>query len=333
MGSTLLLTGCVQPYGGPPIGSVAQPNSAMMSQDQTATIEERDRVNRFQRLADMYGTVQPSVDQLTLPPGSVDFMSGPVPVVRVVFPERAFFAFDSATPLPSSEPIFDVIAENMKHDVPDAALTVLGHTDAIGTDPYNIGLSRRRAEAVMAALVARGVSADQLSEVAIGKRQPIAPNETAAGRALNRRVEFLISPAMTANLAAVQQRVVPQSFFATGVAFNTVHPASPDIRPASLDGGYGVPRLATVYRMRARDLDAKPEALSDDNLMAVGNLQLAPASVEAVHTEAVTASTTTAQAMNSVHLVSLQQPTPVHLQPLQNVSPRQLDSNPGPGTY
>ena len=140
-------------------------------------------------------------------------MSGPVPVVRVVFPERAFFAFDSAEPLPASLPILDVIAEDMKRDVPDAAMTVLGHTDGIGTDAYNIDLSRRRAAAVISALVARGVDPGQLSAVAIGKRQPIAPNDTPDGRSLNRRVEFLISPGISANLAAVQQRVVPSAFF------------------------------------------------------------------------------------------------------------------------
>jgi outer membrane protein OmpA-like peptidoglycan-associated protein len=194
LGALVLLSGCVQPYNGPVIRPVGP---SFATQDQTAGVEEQDRINRFRRLSNMQGIAQPEVEQLMLPPGSVDFMLGPVPVVRVVFSERAFFAFNSATPLPSSEAILNVIAENMKHDVPDAALTVLGHTDGVGSDSYNIELSRRRAEAVMAALVARGVKPDQLSEVAIGKRQPIAPNSTIEGRALNRRVEFLVSPALS----------------------------------------------------------------------------------------------------------------------------------------
>jgi hypothetical protein len=130
-----------------------------------------------------------------------------------------------------------VIAENMKRDVPDAALTVLGHTDAIGSDAYNIDLSRRRAEAVMRALVARGVNPDQLSEVAIGKRQPIAPNDTAEGRALNRRVEFMISPALSANLAAVQQRFVPARYFEIGLAPPKIYKLQPNTPgPQSPDG-------------------------------------------------------------------------------------------------
>ncbi|WP_281701737.1 hypothetical protein, partial [Acetobacter malorum] len=126
----LLLAGCVQPYS--PQGLNAGPH--LYSQDDMAKTEQTDRVARFNRLAEANNVVQPSVKEITLPPGSVDFMQGSVPVVRVVFPERAFFAFDSAEPLPQSQGILDVIAYNMKHDVPDAALTVLGHTDAVGTE-------------------------------------------------------------------------------------------------------------------------------------------------------------------------------------------------------
>ena len=215
---TLSITGCVQPYV--PGMSSYLPGSmpsgrSLVTQDQTAGIEEQDRINRFRRLAAVQGVAQPTVEALLLPAGSTAFMSGPVPVVRVVFPELAFFAFDSADPLPASQSILDVIAEDMKRDVPDAAMTVLGHTDAVGTDAYNIDLSRRRAATVIAALITRGVHPQQLTEVAIGKRQPIAPNDIPQGRALNRRVEFLISPGVSANLAAVQQRVVPSSFFET----------------------------------------------------------------------------------------------------------------------
>ena len=228
----LALAGCVQPYNGPPIARYVPPTlphypTTMATQDQTAGIEQQDRINRFSRLAMMQGIPAPEVQQIVLPPGSVDFMAGAVPVVRVVFPERAFFAFNDDTPLPQAAAILDVIANNMRHDVPDAALTVLGHTDSIGSDAYNLDLSRRRAEAVMRALVGRGVKPDQLSEVAIGKRQPIAPNSTPDGRALNRRVEFLISPAMGANLAAVRQRVIPDSYFATGEPDDTTTPPPP----------------------------------------------------------------------------------------------------------
>ena len=210
-----LLSGCVQPYVGPPVQQ-QQSGPGLATQDQTAGIENDDRIARFRRLAAMQGIAAPRVDQLSLPPNSVSYMAGPVPVVRVVFDERVFFAFNSDQPRPEAAAVFDLLAENMRRDVPDAALTVLGHTDAIGTDAYNINLSARRAANVMAELVRRGVRSSQLSEVAIGKRQPVAPNDTVDGRARNRRVEFLVSSGIDANLAAVQQRVVPADYLSTG---------------------------------------------------------------------------------------------------------------------
>jgi outer membrane protein OmpA-like peptidoglycan-associated protein len=190
----------------------------LASQCQTADLENRDRVARFRRLATLQGLAPPQIDELELPAGTVNSIPCPVPVVRVVFDERVFFDFASDQPRPDAQRILDVIAENMRRDVPDAALTLLGHTDAIGSDEYNMDLSQRRAINVLNALVVDGVETNQLSTVAIGKRQPIAPNSTEEGRARNRRVEFMISPSMSANLAAVQQRVVFASYFRLGPA-------------------------------------------------------------------------------------------------------------------
>ena len=224
-----LLSGCVQPYVGPASNQQQSgPGPGLATQDQTAGIENDDRIARFRRIAAMQGIAAPRVDQLMLPPNSVTYMAGSVPVVRVVFDERVFFDFNSDEPRPEAAPVFDLLAANMRHDVPDAALTVLGHTDAIGSDAYNVNLSARRAANVMQELARRGVRADQLSEVAIGKRQPIAPNDTDSGRALNRRVEFLVSSGIDANLAAVQQRVVPEGFLSTG------HGAPPQPRQATV---------------------------------------------------------------------------------------------------
>ncbi|OJY78290.1 MAG: hypothetical protein BGP12_00075 [Rhodospirillales bacterium 70-18] len=326
LGAALFLSGCVQPYIGPSAAPDTQP-SGLATQDQTARIEEQDRIRRFQRLAEMQGVQAPRVEQVLLPPGSVDFMSGPVPVVRVVFPERAFFAFDSSTPLPGSGRIFDLIVENMKHDVPDAALTVLGHTDAIGTDAYNIALSRRRAEAVMAALVARGVNSSQLSEVAIGKRQPIAPNNTTEGRALNRRVEFLVSPAMSANLAAVQQYVVPESYFDIG-KLAAVRP-----RPA-VDVTTRLPSIADVFQFKP---DTSPQLMikpSDDLLRPLGGLPLSPVSKQAVIPAPLTASDASARPIQQIALAPTMPIAPVQMVPISPVEQRAVDPvGAGPGSY
>jgi outer membrane protein OmpA-like peptidoglycan-associated protein len=163
-------------------------------------------------LATTFGVNAPEVAQLQLATGQVPGFNHPIPVVRVVFDAKVFFNFDKDSVRPEALPILDVIAENMRRDVPDANLLVLGHTDAVGTDTYNIDLSRRRATTVMQALIQRGVSAGQLATVAVGKSQPIAPNDTPDGRARNRRVEFMISASQEANIKLVSRRRIVQEY-------------------------------------------------------------------------------------------------------------------------
>jgi len=72
---------------------------------------------------------------------------------------------------------------------PDVAVTIEGHTDSDASDTYNLDLSQRRAAAMVAWLVERGVTPQRLTALGVGEAQPIASNETAAGKAANRRVE------------------------------------------------------------------------------------------------------------------------------------------------
>jgi outer membrane protein OmpA-like peptidoglycan-associated protein len=74
------------------------------------------------------------------------------------------------------------------NDVPFATALIEGHTDSIGTEAYNLALSDRRAKAVFDYLTSRGVSPDRLKSKGFGESQPVAPNDTAEGRQLNRRV-------------------------------------------------------------------------------------------------------------------------------------------------
>lgn len=72
-------------------------------------------------------------------------------------------------------------------------INVAGHTDSIGSDSYNQKLSERRAQAVQAYLIDKGVKPERIKPEGKGKSSPIASNKTASGRALNRRseIEFL----------------------------------------------------------------------------------------------------------------------------------------------
>ncbi|WP_019561522.1 MULTISPECIES: OmpA family protein [Caldimonas] len=78
-------------------------------------------------------------------------------------------------------------------EAPEARVLILGHTDARGSDALNNRLSKERAEAARDYLVGRGVPVERLLAEGRGKTEPVADNATAQGRALNRRVELLIS--------------------------------------------------------------------------------------------------------------------------------------------
>jgi len=69
---------------------------------------------------------------------------------------------------------------------------VQGHTDSLGTDAYNLGLSERRSISVKRHLTSRGVNGDRLRPVGYGESAPIADNSTAEGQEENRRVEFRV---------------------------------------------------------------------------------------------------------------------------------------------
>ena len=74
---------------------------------------------------------------------------------------------------------------------PSLSLHVVGHTDNVGTPVANLELSRKRAESVVKALVAKGIAAARLDSAGVGQYAPIATNRTEAGRAKNRRVELV----------------------------------------------------------------------------------------------------------------------------------------------
>lgn len=76
---------------------------------------------------------------------------------------------------------------------PQYKLLVEGYTDSQGSDSFNLNLSERRASAVRAALIERGINADRINTRGYGEQFPIAGNDTAASRQLNRRVEIILS--------------------------------------------------------------------------------------------------------------------------------------------
>lgn len=122
--------------------------------------------------------------------------AAPSPIERELAARRPaevygiYFSFALAEIRPQSERVLKEIAAMLGQHA-DWKLQIDGHTDGIGGEASNLDLSRRRAAAVKAALVSRyGVAADRLATDGFGQGRPKAGNDTAEGRALNRRVEL-----------------------------------------------------------------------------------------------------------------------------------------------
>jgi OOP family OmpA-OmpF porin len=103
----------------------------------------------------------------------------------------AHFAFDSDDLNSEGEAALgETIALLQKHG--DVPVVVAGHTDSVGSDDYNLRLGQRRADTVRDYLVAQGISADRVRAESFGESKPAASNDTAEGRAENRRVEIIV---------------------------------------------------------------------------------------------------------------------------------------------
>jgi outer membrane protein OmpA-like peptidoglycan-associated protein len=102
------------------------------------------------------------------------------------------FEFNSATLTMPSRDTLDQVAAALQAQ-PELRAEVDGYTDNIGSAPYNLHLSQRRAESVRAYLMSKGIDGARLTAHGYGKNNPMATNATAEGRAQNRRVEFKIS--------------------------------------------------------------------------------------------------------------------------------------------
>ncbi len=111
---------------------------------------------------------------------------------KIVITQKIHFAFNSVEIRPISYPILDDVVSILMSNPHFSRVQVEGHTDFIGGDAYNLRLSQRRADSVVNYLVGKGISRDRLIPIGYGESQPIADNNTAEGRAKNRRTEFTI---------------------------------------------------------------------------------------------------------------------------------------------
>lgn len=111
--------------------------------------------------------------------------------LQVVIPGDISFDAGRADIKPSLRPVLDQFAQSLTQN-PGTTVHIIGHTDSTGSDALNLNLSRDRANSVRDYLVARGVAANRIATDGRGSREPVASNDTDAGRARNRRVEMFL---------------------------------------------------------------------------------------------------------------------------------------------
>jgi outer membrane protein OmpA-like peptidoglycan-associated protein len=111
--------------------------------------------------------------------------------IAVTFASGILFPFDSDQILPAGRTNLSQLATSLQR-YPGTEVLIVGHTDSQGTDAYNMALSQRRADSARNYLVSMGIPGDRIRTAGRGETEPVASNETEAGRQQNRRVEIAI---------------------------------------------------------------------------------------------------------------------------------------------
>ena len=128
--------------------------------------------------------------------------------MTIVLDDRSLnFDFDKSF----VKPQYDEMLTNLKEFITknDYEVTIVGHTDYIASNEYNMGLSKRRAEAVKAKLIELGLEPSRIVEtVARGEEEPVADKGTTEGRAKNRRVEFKLVKRGAKEVNSEESRII-----------------------------------------------------------------------------------------------------------------------------
>ncbi|HEX8271577.1 MAG TPA: OmpA family protein [Longimicrobiaceae bacterium] len=111
--------------------------------------------------------------------------------IAVTFESGILFPFNSTDLYPAGRSNLQKLADILQRN-PGSEVLVVGHTDNVGSDQYNMDLSQRRAQSAASYLIQRGVSSGRIRTSGRGETEPIASNATESGRSQNRRVEVAI---------------------------------------------------------------------------------------------------------------------------------------------
>jgi len=121
--------------------------------------------------------------------------------IQVTFASGMLYDFDSDLVKADARTNLQALARSLAK-WPDSDVLIIGHTDQVGSSSYNQGLSERRSNAAASYLITQGVSGARIATRGLGETEPIASNDTEAGRQQNRRVEIAIFASAAARAAA-----------------------------------------------------------------------------------------------------------------------------------
>jgi OOP family OmpA-OmpF porin len=188
-----------------PAGALVDQNGCPYDTDQDGVYDGIDMcqqtppgvtVDRVGCALDSDGDAVPDYKDLcpNTPKGVIVDQDGcPLAGEKVLSLEGVNFAFDKATLTDDAKQILEQAVSVLKDTDSVVEVRVEGHTDSIGTEAYNQKLSQERAQSVVDYLVSRGINGSYLIPVGMGEKFPVATNDTAAGRAKNRRVDFVVN--------------------------------------------------------------------------------------------------------------------------------------------
>ena len=150
-------------------------------------------------LSEKFAHICQGVDQCPFEKGTLEDNGCPPPRKyievtenKIELKEQFFFATNKTQVLAKSVPLLDEIAAVLREN-PSINIAIEGHTDSTGRRNSNLTLSKGRAKSVMQELIKRGISADRMTSEGFGPDRPIDTNDTADGRAKNRRVDINIT--------------------------------------------------------------------------------------------------------------------------------------------
>lgn len=161
-----------------------------MDRQQKALQEQLDQINgRIDNADDRANDLQDQINRLKVEKVKD---SNNLEALKLVMGNSILFATGKSTLSAEAQAVLEKVAYNLKQ-FPDTDVTVVGYTDNTGSEARNNQLSLERAQSVVNFLSSHGVAASRLKAVGRGWNDPIVSNETAAGRAQNRRVEIFIT--------------------------------------------------------------------------------------------------------------------------------------------